>query len=403
MKEFIACLLLGALLGMMPLQSPAQQDQNAQPPDSEVEALKKRVLALEKQLQTVENIEKMELQAKLAEANAKLTGADFGAFKNEVWIDNEERMRRWSHWFFGILGIIVVISGGAVWLLLKSLIADRVEKNLNGFKEAVDAQNAIKSELRGLEKAHAASMLKSIIHTYVSDGDPYPKQIEALREETLLQVFEDNNYDLEITHKAAEVLAARKFTGLVSPMLNLLNLFADSNSDIDYPLDQARLIDCVIFLGRIETPEVHQALKRFLYHLLTDNPKHKDLFLTRTVFVYANISVKLGIGDSVSIMRKAIPYLKNIETGNLQSLSELTEYFDIFNEPEGIKEILTNHLEDEIPNMESLQKSIEDKCLELLQKYDPKFVSEWKVNITTKRLLAQANKIEEKTTDNGNE
>jgi uncharacterized membrane-anchored protein YhcB (DUF1043 family) len=382
MRKFIACLLLGVLLGTIPPLLLAQQSQNTQKSNPEVETLEKRISELEKQLQTVENVEKLNLQAKLAEANAKLAEAEFGKFERRLRDSNNEWLRAWSTWFLVIIGTLAVIIGGAFWFWLRStadrLIADEVEKNLNGFKEAVDAQNVIKSELRGLEKAHAASMLKSIIHNYVSDGDLYPEQIEALREETLLQVFEDNNYDLEIIHKAAEVLSARKFPGLVSPMLNLLNSFADSDSDIDYFRDGYQLIDCVIFLGRIETPEVHQALKRFLYHLLTDNPKHKDLFLTRTVFVLANISVKLGIGDSVSIMRKAIPYLKNIETGNLQSLSELTEYFDIFNEPEGIKEILTNHLEDEIPNMESLQKSIEDKCLELLQKYDPVFVEEWR-------------------------
>ncbi len=385
MRKFIVCLLLGVLLGMIHPPLPAQQNQNLQQSETEIETLKKRVAELEKQLRSVENVEKIELQAKLAEANAKLANVDFEKFERKLRDSNDQWLQGWGAGFVGVIGFFVVVIGGVgavFWFWLRStanqLIANTVEKNLNGFKEAVDAQNVIKSELRELEKAHAASMLKSIIHNYVSDGDPYPEQIETLREETLLQVFEDRNYDLGIIHKAAEVLAARKFPGLVSPMLNLLNSFADLDSDIDYFRDGYRLIDCVIFLGRIETPEVHQALKRFLYHLLTDNPKHKDLFLTRTVFVYANISVKLGMGDSVPIMRKAIPYLKNIETGNLQSLSELIEYFDIFNEPEGIKEILTNHLEDEIPDMELLQKSIENWCLELLQKHDSEFVEKWR-------------------------
>ena len=39
---------------------------------------KKRVSKLEKQLQTVENVEKLDLQAQLAEANAKLIDTEFG-------------------------------------------------------------------------------------------------------------------------------------------------------------------------------------------------------------------------------------------------------------------------------------------------------------------------------------
>ena len=147
MKKFIACLLLGALLGMISPLLPAQQTQSRQKSDTEIEVLEKRVSELEKQLQTVENVEKMELQAKLADAKAKLINANFGTLKEKVWVDNEERMRRWSHWFFGILGIIVVISGGAVWLLLKSLIADGVEKNLNGFKKAMEAQDRTYSKI----------------------------------------------------------------------------------------------------------------------------------------------------------------------------------------------------------------------------------------------------------------
>ena len=54
MQKFIACLLLGALLGMIPPLLPAQQNQSMQKSDLEIEALKKRVSELEKQLQAVE-------------------------------------------------------------------------------------------------------------------------------------------------------------------------------------------------------------------------------------------------------------------------------------------------------------------------------------------------------------
>ena len=386
MKKFIACLLLGTFLGAISPLLLAQQNQSTQRSNTEIEALKKRVSELEKQLQIVENVEKMDLQTKLAETNAKLVNAGVDKYKRELRDSNDDWLRGWSSWFLGLIGVFVAIFigvGAVFWFWLRStankLIADTVEKNLDGFKEAVDAQDLIKNQLRILEKEHAASTLGNFIHVPLDEEYLHPEEIKALQEETLLQVFEDNNYHLQTIHKAAEVLSARKFPELVSPMLKLLNSFAHLDSDIDDFVDQHQLRNCVTFLGCIETSETHQALKRFLHHLLTEDPKHKNLFLTRTVFVLAGVSVKLDMGDSVLIVRRGIPHLKDLKQRDLEELSELARYFDIFNEPEGIKEILINHLEDEIPNMESLQKNVEDKCLELLQKHDPKFVSEWGV------------------------
>ena len=78
MQKFIACLLLVASLGIISPLLSAQQNQTAQKSDAEIEVLKKRVSEIEKQLQTVENVEKLDLQAKLAEANTKLADAEFG-------------------------------------------------------------------------------------------------------------------------------------------------------------------------------------------------------------------------------------------------------------------------------------------------------------------------------------
>ena len=167
MKQFIAYLSFGAFLGMMPPPLFAQQNQSPQQLVQEIELLKHKVSELEKQLRTVENVEKIELQAQLAEANAKFADANaklvntqFDKFKLDLRVDNDDRMRAWSYWFFGILGIIVVISGTAVWFSLKLLITNSVEKNLDGFKEAVDQQDTIKSQLRVFEKDRVASILK---------------------------------------------------------------------------------------------------------------------------------------------------------------------------------------------------------------------------------------------------
>ena len=65
MRIFIVCLLLGALVGVTPLAASAQQNQTPQQLAQEIKALKSKVSEIEKQLHTVEIVEKMELQAKL--------------------------------------------------------------------------------------------------------------------------------------------------------------------------------------------------------------------------------------------------------------------------------------------------------------------------------------------------
>ena len=420
MKRFIVCLLLGTLLGMISPLLPAQQNQNVQKLEQKIEALEKQLLEMQKQLENVENIEKMDLQAKLAEANAKLIGADFGAFKNKVWVDNEERMRRWSHWFFGILGIIVVISGGAVWLLLKSLIADGVEKNLNGFKKAmsqldilknqqrtlekesniveesfketINRLDILKNQQRTLEKEHVVSMLEyAYQRSHVRDNIYYllvhPGRLETVnepREEVLLDIFGDAGYSLALRFWAAMVLADRKSPRLVSPTLECLNSVLDSDSYINPRLEHI-LCAYIKFLGQISTLEAYQGLTKFLNRLLTGDSRHKDLFLTWTTFVLADISIELNQKDSLPILRRTIPDLKNLLPSGGNYLSELTEYFDIFNlakyfdkfnEPEGIKEILTQHVTDGMPD-------VENKYLELLQEHDPEFVNEWRARETT--------------------
>ena len=112
MKKFIACLLLGVLLGMIPPLLFAQQSQNTQKSNPEIESLEKRVSELEEQLQAVENVEKMDLQTKLAEANTKLANVEFGKFRRELRDSNDEWLKRWSSWFVGVIGFFVLVIGG---------------------------------------------------------------------------------------------------------------------------------------------------------------------------------------------------------------------------------------------------------------------------------------------------
>ena len=270
--------------------------------------------------------------------------------------------------------------GGAVfWFWLRSttnqLIADTVEKNLDGFKEAVEAQDVIKNELRELEKAYGASILLENVNHFLGDEYLHTKQIKALREETLLQLFDDEGYYPELRYKAAEVLAARKSPRLVSPLLKFLDSVVDSDSDIEI---EHHLRNYVNFLRHIHTRDTYQGLRKLLNRLLTENPKCKNLFLTETVYSLAWISIKLNIEDSVSILRMAIPHLQ-VRQQDHQAIKNLARQFDIFNEPAGIKEILIKHLTSE----SSGREDIEDWCLELLQKYDQQYVTDWRANKMT--------------------
>ena len=388
MKVLMTCFLLVALFGVIPCPLPAQQNQTPQQLAQEIEVLKSKVFELEKQLQVVENVEKMEMQAQLAEtkakradANANLVNAEFGKFKRELRIDNEERMERWSHWFFGILAFIAAISGAAIWFLLKSLISDRVEKNLNGFKEGLEEVVTLKNEIgvlknqqTVLEREHTAATLADFLHDSLWYEQNHPEQIKGLREESLLEVFGDKGRIQTIRYKAAEILAARKSPRLVSPVLEHLNSIVDSDADIDFETENI-LRSLTNYLGDIHTKETYEGLIKFLNRLLTENPKHKELFITATAFSLAMVSIKLNLGNSVSMLKLAIPQL-NVGHNNQQALKNLARQFDIFNEPEGMKEMLTTH-------GQSLPSEVVNTCLELLRKHDPEFVRNWRAQNTT--------------------
>ena len=194
--------------------------------------------------------------------------------------------------------------------------------------------------------------------------------LKELSEETLLDIFEDKKYLLAVRHRAAEILA-QKSPPLVMPLLELLNSAIDPDSDTVAKIGEYRLRNSVALLVEIEVPETYEGLTKFLNRLLTENPEHKDLFLTWTVYSLAYISIKLNKRESASILRRTIPYL-NVSLNEDQALKNLARLFDIFSEPTGIKEILIYHAADRMPEVET-------RCLELLEKHDPEFIEKWKV------------------------
>ena len=375
MNRFFAYLLIAALIAITAPLVFAQQNQSTT--KQEIETLKKQVLELQKQLQTVENVEKMELAAKLAEAQSKLNNTNIDKLKGELRESNNDWLRAWNNWFIGIVSVIALIIGAALWLVLKTLIEKGIEKRLDGFKEAIEQVDILKDQLRLLRKEQAASMLEATFQPDFGSELGFPRENEARREkalldlseEALLDVFDDKKYLLAVRHKAAEVLA-QKSPPLVEPLLQLLNSAIDLDSNTTAEIGRRSLRNSISVLRGVETPETYEGLTKFLNRLLTENPEHKDAYLTWTVFSLAYVSIKLNKSESASILRRTIPYL-DVRSDEDQALKNLARLFDIFNEPAGIKEILTEHVT-------SSMSEAETQCLELLEKHDPDFVKEWK-------------------------
>ena len=360
MKMSIVFFLLMVLFGITISESIAQQNQIVPKTVTEVEKLKI-------QLKTLEN-EKIGLETKLAEANARLINTDVEKLKGDLRKSNNDWLRSWNNWFIGIVSVIAVIIGAALLLVLKTLIERAIEKRLDGFKESVDKVSILEDQIKILEKEHAASMLEDFVGGTLTVLDWHPERIKALSEEALLEVFSDKTRDLTIRFTAIEVLAARKSPLLVAPVLNFLNSVVDSDADRKTFSKPNRYSS--LFLSRlseIHNEDTYQGLKKFLNRLMKENPKNKDLFLSWTVFSLTEVSIELETRDSVKMLKEIIPDLIELKPKNV-ILTTLAEYFDKFKEPEGIEDILKH--------IGSTNSDVGKKCLNLLEKHDPDFVRE---------------------------
>lgn len=387
MKVFMASLILGALLGIIPSPLPGQQNQPPQHSAQEIEVLKKRVSALEKQLQTVENVEKMELVknytdalAKLTDANAKLDNARFSTFERRLIDSNKKWL---TFWGLGFLTILSVIGGFSLhWLKSKTnkFMVDEVEKNLKGFKKSLNQVYILKTEVATLKneqlllaREHVALVLNDFAHHLLQNENLHPESIKVLREEILLAVLGDDQASVMLRCKTAVVLAARKSSRLVPPLLEFLNGVVDSDVEITYETEQNLRI-CVNIFANIHTLETYQGLSKFLNRLLTENPQRRELFLTWSAFALADVGVQLNMTNSANILKSAITHL-NLR-GEREGPIVLATFFDKANAPEDLREILIIH-------GESLASDVVDKYLKLLQKHDPEFVENWRAQNAT--------------------
>ena len=369
MKMSIVFLILLVLLSGIFFYLLMRQNHNQQKLESEYESLQQRLASLEIQPQTGQDDEKMKLASQLPDTNIKLINTDFGKFERELRNSNDKWLWSWTGFFVAIVAIVVTVTGVAFWVVVKSMIADRVEERLNGFKESVDKVEIQRKELRILKKERALSLLDNSIH-FPRDKFYYSQQINKLPDQVLIDAFCDENVALYVKHEITTYLVNRNPVQCVVPAVDFLNLVINTNR---YPGENNKvrnwLREIIKFIGQIKRREAYDGLKNLLNRLLNEKSKHKDWFLTSTVFSLAYIGSKLDNGDSISMIRKTIPDL-DVSSYDEDDLKNLVGYFYKFQEHEGIKEILTNDLTEGMPE-------VEKRCLQLLREYDADFVRDW--------------------------
>ena len=381
MKAFIASLLFLALLGIRAPASFAQQNQNYQKLAQELEVLKTQLSAVQSQLQTVENVEKIELKAKLADAqtkltdaNAKLMNAEFEKFERNLKDSNDKWLFGWTGFFGLIIAVTLTIIGVAFWFSIKSMIEDRVEKNLIGFKEGLAQVDTLKNEfkeavdtlenrIRVLDKEHAAHIVERFMHYRFKNEDSHHAQIKELQEEALLDLFRDETRHPDLIKQTVRILAHRKSVKFVPSALEFLNSTLDSHpgEKLSFPITgQLRLV--VSGLEWIPTQETCEGLTKLLNRLLREPTEHYIILAVQTISSIAEVSPELNKEDWLSLLKPSISHLDN--------------------NPETMMTILTR-LPDDLPDLNEL----EDCLLDLLEKHDTEFVNnfrEQKANANTK-------------------
>jgi len=354
-----------------------RQNQMLQQLDSKIETLKTSISATKSNAKTAENAESMKLAKEPSDSNAKLMNAEFGKFERELRDSNNKWLWGWTGFVITIILFVLTTIGVALWFSVKSIIADRVENYIAEFKEDVGQLDMVKNQLKILEYQYTNKSLKDIPESYFrNESAEQFEQIKELREEALLYVLDNKESLLGTKYRAATVLAARNSPILVTPVLEYLNSIVDSDSDLsnDFTLNadpRYYLCQMVEFVGQIHTQDAYNGLKKFLNLLLTKKPKHKDLLLGWTAYSLASISVVMNRKDSIPVLRKSIPDLEFVSQEWDESLEHLARYFNIFNEPAGIKEILEYHSSD-------ISSALQETCFELLQNHYPEFVEKYR-------------------------
>ncbi|MCY4402282.1 MAG: hypothetical protein OXD54_06865 [Candidatus Poribacteria bacterium] len=345
-----------------------------------VETQAQQISKLQDKLQVLEDVGKMELAAKLAEANARLADAEFGKFERTLRDSNNQWLLRWII-IFSVLGLgILTAIGVAIRISIKSLMESAVEKRIEEFMNAEKQVKIQQERIRLLEKEHAVTVIDDMLFYRLGTTYPYPGKIEAISDTALLDIFNDEKQLINCRCKAAEILADRESEQIVSPLVAFLNSIFDydpythreSKSLVPIKFSLQKLIKS---LGMIHTEETYKELTKFLDRLLKEYTPMKDMLLTWTVFSLANVGKRMNTGSSIPKMIKAVPNLRSINGEMSAAIKNLALYFNKFDEPDGIKDILT-HFGDKVPK-------VKETCLDLLESYYPNFVAQQRASETT--------------------
>ena len=227
---------------------------------------------------------------------------------------------------------------------------------------------------RSLRKKRVASILENFTRGEFCLECFFPRKTEALPEQALLDVFCDGMSTLKLKYRAASTLIDKKSTRFVPIILEFVNYIVDADLNIQEDSETAEYItEFQYLIGRLTTPDAYEGIKKFLNRLLTEDLKHHDIFIDGAIIALTNISHRLNRRDEIPLIKSALFHF--IYPPN-EGLISVAENFGAMNEPSLLKYILTEHVTNEMPD-------VEEVCLELLEELDPEFVKEWKVRKET--------------------
>ncbi len=221
--------------------------------------------------------------------------------------------------------------------------------------------------LRSLEKKYVAAVLENFTTADFYLEQFFPRKTEALPEQALLDVFTDGASTLKLKYRAAHSLINKEPTRLVPAILEFVNDIVDSDFDIKEGNETGEgITEFQYLLGYLNTPEAYEGVKKFLHRLLTEDLKHKDIFIDGTIISLTDMSVVLKRRDAIPLIKLAMFHF--VYPPN-EGLISIAESFWAMNEPSLLKHILTEHVTNEMPD-------VEEVCLEFLEEFNPEFVKE---------------------------
>ena len=234
---------------------------------------------------------------------------------------------------------------------------------------------------RSLRKKQVAFVLENFTRGEFYLEQFFHKKSATLPEQALLDVFCDGMSTLKLKYRAASILIHKQSARFVPVILEFVNSIVDADLYIQEDSETAEYItEFQYLIGRLTTPEAYEGIKKFLNRLLTENLKHYDIFIDGTIIALTNISHRLNRRDDIPLIKSALFHF--ISPPN-EGLISVAENFGAMNEPSFLKYILTQHVTNEMPD-------VEEVCLELLEELDPEFVKEWQAQKETANTQNEA-------------